>query len=154
MERKTQISLTFEHTKGMVINMYILNTEATFDGAHFLHGYNGKCAYIHGHTFRAEAQIKGEKLSDGMVVDFAVFKKSLKKITDVFDHAFIFEKGTLKLKTVAALNEEGFKLIPVDFRPTAENFAAYIYAKLSGEGYDVNKVTVYETPENGASYFE
>ena len=41
------------------------------------------------------------------------------------------EDGTLKEKTVEALKEENFKMIFVDFRPTAESFAKYFY-KLFG----------------------
>ena len=28
--------------------MYILKTEASFDSAHFLSGYDGKCSNLHG----------------------------------------------------------------------------------------------------------
>lgn len=42
--------------------MYILKTEAAFDSAHFLHGYNGKCSNIHGHRWIIEAEICSEKL--------------------------------------------------------------------------------------------
>ena len=31
--------------------MYILKTSASFDSAHFLAGYTGKCANLHGHRW-------------------------------------------------------------------------------------------------------
>ncbi|MEF2600873.1 MAG: 6-carboxytetrahydropterin synthase, partial [Fusobacterium mortiferum] len=31
--------------------MYTLISEASFDSAHFLSGYNGKCKNIHGHRW-------------------------------------------------------------------------------------------------------
>ena len=40
--------------------MYLLETEAAFDAAHFLSNYNGKCKNIHGHRWRVIATIKGE----------------------------------------------------------------------------------------------
>ena len=51
-----------------------------------------------------------------------------------------------------ALKEEGFRLIEVDFRPTAENFARYFYDKIKNRNYDVDFVRVYETPKNCATY--
>ncbi len=42
--------------------MYLLKTAATFDSAHFLSGYNGKCANIHGHTWKLEVAISSQEL--------------------------------------------------------------------------------------------
>lgn len=139
--------------------MYILKAEAAFDSAHFLSGYNGKCANLHGHRWVISAEIAEKELMAegqcrGMVVDFGEIKRDLKNLADEFDHAFIYEKDTLKSVTVAALKEENFRLIEVDFRPTAENFAEYFYNRLSQLGYNVNSVTVYETPNNCATFMD
>ena len=64
------------------------------------------------------------------------------------------EDGTLKEKTVEALKEENFKMIFVDFRPTAESFAKYFYDRVKEIGYDVKLAKVYETPNNMAAYGE
>ena len=45
-------------------------------------------------------------------------------------------------------------MIPVAFRPTAENFAKHFFEEMKKRGYKVSKVTVYETPNNCASYVE
>lgn len=37
--------------------MYILETEQSFDSAHFLSGYKGKCSNLHGHRWRVVARI-------------------------------------------------------------------------------------------------
>lgn len=137
--------------------MYILKTEAAFDSAHFLFGYEGKCSNIHGHRWKIEAEIFSEALETegqtrGMIVDFGDFKRDLKKIADDLDHRLIYEKGSLRSATEKALTDEGFALTAVDFRPTAENFAKYIFDLLSAEGYSVKRVTVYETPNNCAVY--
>ena len=87
-----------------------------------------------------------------MIVDFGQLKVDLKKITNEIDHVFIIEKGTLKEKTYDALIEEGFKIVVVDFRPTAENFAKYFYEEIEKLGYDVESTKVYETPNNCAIY--
>ena len=137
--------------------MYRLKTSACFDSAHFLAGYQGKCSNIHGHCWRVEAEFSGEVLTQsgqerGMLTDFSNVKKALKALADSFDHTLIFEEGSLKNTTVSALEEEGFALTPVHFRPTAENFARDIFDKLSAQGLPVTLVRVYETQENCAEY--
>lgn len=139
--------------------MYCLTTENSFDAAHFLAGYDGKCANLHGHRWRVLVDVCGEQVEDqgqlrGMVADFGDVKKDVKRITDVFDHCMIYEQGSLKEKTIEALQEEGFLMRVVDFRPTAENFSRYFYMEMKKLGYKVAKVTVYETPNNCASYME
>ena len=137
--------------------MYILKTEAAFDSAHFLSGYEGKCRNLHGHRWVISAEIiSGQLVPDGqlrgMVTDFGDLKRDLKGLADEFDHAFIYEKNSLKETTITALKDEDFRLIEVDFRPTAENFSEYFYDRLAEMGYTVKTVTVYETPNNCASY--
>lgn len=139
--------------------MYYLRTEASFDAVHFLKGYDGKCANIHGHRWRIVAEIQGEKLQEdeetkGMVIDFTDLKKDLKELCNSFDHILIYEENTLMDKTVNALSEEGFALREVEFRPTAENLAKYFFDKIKEKGYDIHRVEVYETPNNCAIYEE
>ena len=137
--------------------MYYLKSEAAFDSAHFLSGYDGKCKNLHGHRWRVVAEIKSESLSSdkqtrGMVIDFSDLKTALKGICDNLDHCLIYEEGSLKSKTIEALKDEDFKLISVPFRPTAENFAKHFFDLLNNKGFKVTKVEVYETPNNSATY--
>ena len=69
------------------------------------------------------------------------------------DHALIIERNSLKDTTFEALKSENFKIIELDFRPTAENMAKYFYEKIKILGYK-RAVTVYETPANSATYME
>jgi 6-pyruvoyltetrahydropterin/6-carboxytetrahydropterin synthase len=139
--------------------MYILKTEQSFDSAHFLADYEGKCRNIHGHRWRVIVEVQTEQLETekqlrGMYVDFSTLKADLAEITDALDHALLVEEGTLRAKTLEALKEEDFRMVFVDFRPTAENFSRYFYQKMKEKGYDVKCATVYETPANSASYTE
>ena len=52
----------------------------------------------------------------------------------------------------SALAEDGFAMTEVPFRPTAEHFAEYFYQRMTACGYTVAEATVYETPNNCASY--
>lgn len=139
--------------------MYYLTAKADFDSAHFLKGHEGKCSNIHGHRWTIQAKIASDTLieggpADGMIVDFSDFKKVLRKLADDMDHKLIIERGTLKETTLKALLDEEFKIIEIDFRPTAENFAKYVFGVLKSHGLPMNEVAVYETPDNCAIYSE
>ena len=139
--------------------MYQLTTHASFDSAHFLSGYEGKCRNLHGHRWKLEVTVSSEELAQegqirGMIVDFGELKKDVKDLADEFDHCLIIERGTLKEKTMEALEEAEFRIIQVEFRPTAENFARYFYERIKALGYQVSLVKVYETPNNMAGYGE
>ena len=137
--------------------MYKLKTKASFDSAHFLKDYDGKCSNIHGHRWTVEIEVGAETLESdtqnrGMVIDFSNLKKDLKEIADYFDHSLIMEIGSLRQATEDALIAENLRIVKVDFRPTAENFAKYIYDEMTS--YKVIEASVYETPNNVASYCE
>lgn len=139
--------------------MYSLTIEQSFDSAHFLSGYVGKCGNIHGHRWKVILEVQSMELRTdtqqrGMCVDFAELKKDLKKEIEILDHTLIIEKGSLKQKTLEILEEEGFLLVQMEFRPTAENFSKYFYEIMSDKGYDVSVVHIYETPNNCASYWK
>ena len=99
-----------------------------------------------------QLEVNGQ--TKGMVMDFGDLKNVLKVEADYFDHSLIYEQKTLREKTIEALKEEGFRLIEVGFRPTAENFSKYFYDRLKKKGISVCCVTVYETPNNCAQYME
>ena len=139
--------------------MYKLKTKASFDSAHFLKDYEGKCSNIHGHRWTVEIEVGAETLESdtqnrGMVVDFSNLKKDLRELADHFDHSLIMEIGSLRQATEDALIAENLRIVKVDFRPTAENFAKYIYDEMTSRGYKVIEASVYETPNNVASYYE
>ncbi len=139
--------------------MYTLVSEASFDSAHFLHGYNGKCKNIHGHRWTIKLEIYGENLEKeghlrGMLLDFGDIKKELKELADYLDHSLIIEKGTMRELTLNALKEDGFRIIELEFRPTAENFSKYVYEYFQKKGLKVKSATIYETPNNCAIYSE
>lgn len=137
--------------------MYQLKTEASFDGAHFLTDYHGKCENLHGHRWRVVVYIRQESLgAEGtqrdMVLDFGAFKRVVREEVARFDHMFLVEEGSLKPATVAALEGEGFSLLMLPFRTTAENLARNFFERLQARGLPVSQVDVYETPLNCASY--
>ena len=137
--------------------MYYLTAEAAFDSAHFLADYEGKCANLHGHRWRLVAKIYGEKLKQvgsqaGMLVDFSDLKRAMRDLAEGMDHCLIYQKGTLRLETLDAFEVEGFAVVSVPFRPTAENLAKHFFDEMEGLGFPMAAMTVYETPDNCATY--
>ena len=137
--------------------MYGLKTEAAFDSAHLLADYYGNCENLHGHRWRvvvelAQDELQTEGTMRDMVLDFGVFKKAVRELAASLDHRFLVEEGTLKPETIAALESEGFTLLILPFRTTAENLARYIFDELEAQGYPVAEVEVDETPNNQAFY--
>lgn len=137
--------------------MYGLKTESSFDAAHFLTDYHGKCENLHGHRWRVVAYLAVDDLQaeghhKGMVIDFADFKHALRDLTEELDHSFVVEEGSLMDKTLACLEEEGFCLNIVPFRTTAENLARYFADRLVAQSFPVSQIDVYETPNNCAIY--
>ena len=119
--------------------MYELTVEGEFSAAHRLREYNGACERLHGHNWRVELTVAGEKLNDlGMAMDFRDLKCALQSVLERFDHAFLNE--------VADFREQN---------PTTENIARIVAeecgSKLPG-GMRVQGVTVWESPRCRARY--
>lgn len=139
--------------------MYTVSCEAHFDAAHFLFGYSGACKNLHGHRWKIRVYVSSDKLIDegecrGMIADFNDIKSILNEIADRFDHKLIAEKDTLRSTTMMMLEEEDFEITEVEFRPTAENFAKYIYDELKKSGVTPSKVRVFESENAYAEYSE
>ena len=68
----------------------LVTKEFTFDSAHFLPNYYGQCERLHGHTYRLQVTVEGEVREKGLVIDFVVLKKIVKKqVLDKLDHQLI-----------------------------------------------------------------
>jgi 6-pyruvoyltetrahydropterin/6-carboxytetrahydropterin synthase len=64
--------------------------EFSFDSAHFLPNYYGKCEKMHGHTYRLQVIVEGEIGDNGLVMDFLILKRIVKKqVLDKLDHQVI-----------------------------------------------------------------
>ena len=137
--------------------MYMLKTEASFDSAHFLTDYYGKCENRHGHRWRMVVGIASETLGESgtekdMVLDFGAFKREVRDLADELDHTLLLEEGSLAPDTLACLEREGFSITTLPFRTTSENLARFAYQQLCERGLPVDYVEMYETPNNCAIY--
>ena len=123
--------------------MYEIEVSAAFEAAHFIDGYEGKCARLHGHNWEVVAVVHGEQLDKlGMLIDFKILKAELKKVLDEFDHRFLNE--------LEAFAEEN---------PTAENLARKIFqqlatSKIFSGSTKLYAVRVHESPSSCVTYHE
>ncbi|MBI5411663.1 6-carboxytetrahydropterin synthase QueD [Candidatus Peregrinibacteria bacterium] len=109
----------------------IIGKEFTFDAAHFLKDYHGKCERLHGHTYKLHVCIEGEVEKEGMVFDFAKMKEIVnREVIDVLDHTNI--NDTLAQSTV-------------------ENMCIWVWDRLKGE-LPLCEIRMWESPTSFAIY--
>lgn len=133
-----------------------------FEMAHALHGYDGLCRNIHGHSYNLEITISGNVFSnpgdpkDGMVMDFHELKMLVKThVTEKFDHALMVNR-LIDSRHLEALNLTTSRLIVVDFQPTTENILQHIadiLKPLLPEGVTLYSIRLYETITSFAEWF-
>ncbi|WP_409299815.1 6-carboxytetrahydropterin synthase QueD [Peribacillus sp. SCS-155] len=119
----------------------LVSKEFSFDAAHHLHCYDGKCKNLHGHTYKVIFGISGFVDQRGLMIDFGDIKEIWKQDIEIFlDHRYLNE-------TLPSMNT------------TAENMVVWIYEKMSEalkarenqyDGARVEFVRLYETPTSYA----
>lgn len=143
--------------------MIHLTKEFSFESAHALWGYDGKCREIHGHSYRFFVTIKGEPITDeqspklGMVMDFGELKAIVaREITDRLDHSFVMRRTEQAEALAAAMGSQFTNVVLVDYQPTCENmlidFAARLKAALP-EGVKLHSLRLHETATSYAEWF-
>lgn len=121
----------------------LVSKEFTFDAAHHLHAYEGKCKNLHGHTYKVVFGISGFTNDVGITVDFSTLKQIWReKIEPYLDHRYLNE-------TLPAMNT------------TAENIVVWLYEQTQAAlqlemycpkelGARVEFVRLFETPTSYA----
>lgn len=112
----------------------------TFETAHVLYNYDGKCKNMHGHSYKLFVTVKGTPINDinnvknGMVVDFGEIKKIVKEeIVDVWDHAVLLNALTPHKELGEDLAQKGHKVIECNYQPTCENMLYEIAEKIKNK---------------------
>ena len=112
----------------------------TFETAHVLYNYDGKCKNMHGHSYKLFVTVKGTPINDinnvknGMVVDFGDIKKIVKEeIVDVWDHAVLLNALTPHKELGEELAQKGHKVIECNYQPTCENMLYEIAEKIKNK---------------------
>jgi len=112
----------------------------TFETAHALHGYDGKCKNIHGHSYKLFVTVKGipsEDINDvklGMVMDFGDLKKIInKEVVNIFDHAILLNQNSPHKALGDKLIAEGHHVVFTDYQPSCENMILWMVDKIKAQ---------------------
>ena len=121
--------------------MFELRVVTRFAAAHQLTMVAKKCENLHGHNWKVEVYVKGERLNKaGVLVDFGIVKGHVKAIMKRLDHKFLNELPD-------------FENTP----PSSENLAVYVAESLQEmidePGVVVSRVTTWESEDACATYF-
>jgi 6-pyruvoyltetrahydropterin/6-carboxytetrahydropterin synthase len=115
-----------------------------FCAAHALRGYDGKCRNTHGHNFKVQLTVAGERLNPlGILVDFKDVKAVLQTVIDEVDHQNLNE-----LPEFATVN------------PSTENLCKFFYDRVAaglkaipgGDGVRLVEVRIAETEQYAGVY--
>ncbi|KJS30089.1 MAG: 6-pyruvoyl tetrahydrobiopterin synthase [Desulfatitalea sp. BRH_c12] len=119
--------------------MFELKILTHFAAAHQLRLVAKKCENLHGHNWKVEVCVAGEKLnSAGVLIDFGELKAHVNEIVGTLDHKY--------------LND----LEMFSGNPSSENIAVYIAdalsERLAGTGIKISRVTTWESEDACATY--
>ena len=127
--------------------------------AHALHGYDGLCKNIHGHSYKLRVTVRGsvrqEKghKKDGMVMDFSVIKGIIKpEVIDKYDHSLVLNANSPHVNIDLSAFE---KVHYLPFQPTSENLVLDFVKKIKEKlpSYvELYKVVLSETATSFAEW--
>lgn len=135
-----------------------ITKEFSFEGAHALVNYDGKCREIHGHSYKLFVTVRGEPLNrsgeakNGMLLDFNDLKKIVvSEIIDRYDHALLLHEDA---PLCEELKKSYGNVISLPFQPTCENLVVHFASLLKDrlpEGITLFSIKLHET---ATSYVE
>jgi len=103
-----------------------------FHAAHHLSWHSGRCAQVHGHTYRFEVVVVGELDENGIIIDFDSLVPLVHRVVlERLDHH--------------DLNE-------IIENPTAELIAEWIFNQLEPAIQGLSEIRVWETSESAAIF--
>ncbi len=120
--------------------MYELKVVTKFAAAHQLTMVGSKCENLHGHNWKVEVYVTGEKLDKGgVVMDFGEIKKHVAEIMSMLDHKYLNELDYFKQS-----------------QPSSENIAYFVATELQkridNQAVSVSRVTAWESDDASATY--
>ena len=114
-----------------------LTSEFTFDAAHRLNDYDGKCSQTHGHTYRLQVTVCGiPDLVTGLLMDFGALK-------DLVDRNVIDKVDHKDLTNVFKWNT------------TVEHLCVWAWGEIKPklpDEVDLHEIKIWETPTCHAAY--
>ena len=122
--------------------MYLLTVKTSFAAAHNLINYQGDCENLHGHNWKVEVAVTACDLDkSGLGIDFKVLKREAGVVINELDHRYLNENPAFQ-----------------GISPSSEHISKYLFEKISerlnNENIKVDSVTVWESDNASARYYE
>ena len=136
--------------------METIRVHSHFHAGHRQLDYEGKCAWVHGHTWRGRFTVRAERFPRIEKLDMAVDFGALKGIFKFLDHKMLISARDTLFQQPEVFDPQGVVVMPGE-NPSVENVALYclneavdLLAKLfPGEGIDYHiEVEIQETDNN------
>ncbi len=137
--------------------MHSIRIEISFDSGHRLLDYPGKCAFPHGHTYRAEIFLQAQSLDPlGLVYDFTELKDRVKAwIDNHWDHAFLVNSQDTELISGLAPASKGRLYLFNEENPSCEVLSKELFNKVKELcGMAPAMVRLWESSDQYAEYRE
>jgi 6-pyruvoyltetrahydropterin/6-carboxytetrahydropterin synthase len=104
--------------------METIEAHGTFHAAHRQLDYDGKCAHVHGHTWRGTFTVRAEEFPRLEKLDLSVDFGALKDIFKALDHKMMVSAADSLFLDASLFDQEGIAVLPGG-NPTVENVARY-----------------------------
>ena len=136
--------------------METITAKGRFHAAHRQLGYDGKCAWVHGHTWRGTFVVRAERFPRLEPLDMSVDFGALKEIFRDLDHKMLISHRDRTFCDSGLFEPQGVVVMPGD-NPSVENVARYCMDRavevltrlFPGRGIDYDmEVTIQETDNN------
>ena len=103
-----------------------IEARGKFHAAHRQLGYDGKCAYVHGHTWRGTFTVQAEQLPRNPKLDMGVDFGALKEIFRALDHKMLISEKDRTFLEAELFEPEGVVVLPGE-NPSVENVALHCF---------------------------
>ena len=103
-----------------------IEARGKFHAAHRQLGYDGKCAYVHGHTWRGTFTVTAEQFPRDAKLDMGVDFGALKGIFRALDHKMLISEKDRTFLDAELFEPEGLVVLPGE-NPSVENVALHCF---------------------------
>ena len=120
--------------------MYTVTIRKDIAAAHALRNVGGSCEDLHGHNFRIEVSVAGDRLNrEDLLIDFRVLKGWIKEVFAGLDHKNLNDLDAFR-----------------DVNPSSERLAKWIYDRLAPRASSLDlrlaRITVWESDDARVTY--
>ena len=129
--------------------------------AHAIHGYEGPCQHLHGHSYELQVTVRqavtsGDYISPpGFVIDFKVLKGLVQKhVIHLLDHRLVLSNAYLQQHPFI---KEAPNLFVWNAEPSAENLLVFVQQQLQPHlpaGVQLAALKLYETADSFAEWLD